>query len=481
MRELYIYYSYWLDPFFLVFFAIINITYCVLLSLGMIGAFRRHKSLLVDSYQPVLKSNFLPEITFLMAAYNESGSIIQSVDNLLNLSYRYKQIIVVNDGSIDNTLELLKEKYQLIQIPQYFEPVVATKPIRGVYRSRIHAAILVIDKENGQKYDAINAGLGACSNDYFMTVDADTSIDDRDFEMLIRPMLQNPKTIAIGASIRILNGCYLDYNRINSRRFPRTYFAAMQALEYLRTFIQRQGWSEINCNYLISGAFAVFLKKPVIEVGGFAPTVADDLEIVMRLNRYMRAKKVPYNMIYLPDPVAWTEVPDDYKQLARQRLNWHRGLLECLWFHKSLLFNPRYGRFGFVAYPYLLYAEAIEPVVELIGIIYILLGLLLNAINVVSLIFVLSVIFFFTFCFTIICILIEELTFNKFNEKKSLGFLVYYSLIENLGYRQFNLIWRLRGMWDFFKKFPKIQMISQKINSRLYEELNMRKNDAKKP
>lgn len=481
MRELYIYYSYWLDPFFLIYFANINIAYCILLTLGMIGAFRRHKSLLVDSYQPVLKSNFLPEITFLMPAYNESASIIQSVDNLLHLTYRYKQIIVVNDGSTDQTLELLKEKYQLIEIPRYFEPVVETKPIRGVYRSRIHAAILVIDKENGLKHDAINAGLSACRNDYFMTIDADTSIDDGDFEMLIRPMLQDPKTIAIGASVRILNGCYLEYNRINSMKFPRTYLTAMQALEYLRTFIQRQGWSEINCNYLISGAFAVFLRKPVIEVGGFAPTVADDLEIVMRLNRYMRAKNISYNMVYLPDPVAYTEVPDDYKDLAKQRLNWHRGLLECLWFHKSLFLNPRYGRFGLIVYPYLLYAEAIEPVVELIGIIYIVLGLFLNAINVVSLVFVLSAIFFFTFCFTIICILIEELTFNKLNEKKSLGLLIYYSLIENLGYRQLNLLWRLQGMWDFFRKYSKIQMISKKINSALYDRINRQDKDAKKP
>jgi cellulose synthase/poly-beta-1,6-N-acetylglucosamine synthase-like glycosyltransferase len=406
-----------------------------------------------------------------MAAYNESTNIINSVDGLLHLSYRYKQIIVVNDGSTDKTLELLKEKYQLIQIPQYFDSVISTKPIKGVYRSRIHQAILVIDKENGQKYDAINAGLGACKNAYFMTVDADTSIDDGDFEMLIRPILSDPKTIAIGASVRILNGCFLEYNRINSRKFPNTYLTAMQALEYLRAFIQRQGWSEFNCNYLISGAFAVFLTKPVLEVGGFAPTVADDLEIVMRLNRYMRAKKIPYNMIYLPDPVAWTEVPDDYKQLARQRLNWHRGMLECLWFHKSLLFNPRYGRFGLIAYPYLLYAEAMEPVVELIGIVYIVLGLLLNALNVVSLVFVLAVVFFFVFCFTVICILIEELTFNKFSDKKSIALLIYYSLLENLGYRQLSLIWRLRGMWDFFVKFSKIQMISKKINRSLYEKL----------
>ncbi len=470
MRDLYIYYSYWLDPFFLIYFAIINIAYCILLALGMIGTFKRHKSLLVDSYQPVLKSNFLPEITFLMAAYNESAGIIQSVDNLLHLTYRYKQIIVVNDGSTDNTLELLKEKYQLLEIPLYFTPVTETKPIRGVYRSKIHSALLVIDKENGLKHDALNAGLGACQNDYFMTVDADTSIDDGDFEMLIRPMLQDPKTIAIGASIRILNGCSLEYNRINPMKFPRTYLSAMQALEYLRAFIQRQGWSEVNSNYLISGAFAVLLRKWVVKVGGFAPTVADDLEIVMRLNRFMRAKKIPYNMIYLPDPVAYTDVPDNYKLLAKQRLNWHRGLLECLWFHKSLFFNPRYGRFGLVVYPYLVYAEAIEPVVELMGIIYIVLGLVLNALNMISFIFVMSVIFFFTFCFTIICILIEELTFNKLNEKKSLGLLIYYSLIENLGYRQLNLLWRLQGMWDFFKKFSKIQIISKKINSSLYDK-----------
>lgn len=480
MRELYIYYSYWLDPFFLVYFAIINITYCVMLTLGIFSTFKRRKILSIDTYQPVLKSNFLPEITFLMAAFNEAPTIIQSVDNLLHLSYRYKQIIVVNDGSKDNTLDLLKDTYQLIEIPCYFSSVVPTKPIRGVYRSKIHSELLIIDKENGGKFDAINVGLGACHNDYFITVDADTSIDDRDFEMLIRPMLSDPKTIAIGASVRILNGCFLEYNRINARQFPKTYLAAMQALEYLRAFVQRQGWNELNCNYLISGAFAIFLTKPVIEVGGYAPTDANDLEIVLRLNRYMRAKKTPYNMAYLPDPVAWTDVPDTYGEIAKQRLIWHRGLLECLWFHKTMLLNPRYGRFGFVVYPYLIYAEALEPVVEMIGIIYIILGLFLSAINVVSLVLVLGIIFFFTFCFTIICILIEELTFNKFNEKKSLFLLIFYSFIENLGYRQCNLWWRLRGLWDFLKKFSKIQKDSQNINRSLYESLNKGKTDEKK-
>ena len=168
-----------------------------------------------------------------------------------------------------------------------------------------------------------------------------------------------------------------------------------------------------------------------------------------------------------------------FGEQVRQRLNWHRGLLECLWFHKALLFNPRYGRFGLVVYPYILYAEAIEPLVELIGVIYLVLGLFLNALNVIGLFFVIASVYFFTFCFTVICILIEELTFNKFSDKKSLFLLIYYSLLENLGYRQLNLVWRLRGVWDFFKKFSEIQMISHKINATLYEKLTKESADEK--
>lgn len=471
MREFYINLTYWLDPFFLIYFLIINLIYSILLFLGVISIIRRFKEIQIDSVTSVLKSNSFPEITFLVPAYNESEGIIGTVDNLLHLSYRYKQIIVVNDGSKDNTLDLLKEKYQLIQIPCYFKPLVPSKPIIGVYRSKIYSEILVIDKENGLKHDALNAALGACKNDYFITIDADTYIDDNYFELMIRPMFTDPLTIAIGASIRIRNGCTLNYNRVSARGFPKSYLAAMQAIEYSRAFIQRQGWDYIDSNYIISGAFTIFLTKPVIEAGGFKPTVADDLEIILRLNRMMRATKTPYKMTYLPDPVAWTEGPSTFDEIGRQRLNWHRGLLECLWFHKSVFLNPKYGRFGLIVYPYLMYAEAVEPVVEALGIIYIIAGLFFNAINTIGLIFLLFIIYFFTVCFTIICMLIEELTFNRFDEKRSIFLLIYYSLIENLGYRQLNLWWRLKGMWDFFKKFPIIRKHSKNINESLYTRI----------
>lgn len=479
LRDHYIALSYWLDPFFLVYFAVINIAYCILLFFGSIGIYQRHRGLEFESIQPVLKSNSLPEITFLMAAYNESVSIIQSIDNLISLSYRYKQIIVINDGSTDNTFDLIKEKYQLIPIPIYFDTLVQTAPIRGVYKSKTKQELLVIDKENGKKADALNAGLSACANPFFITVDADTVVDDRGFELLVRPMFANPDAIALGASLRVRNGCKVEYNRVIADDFPRNYLSAMQSLEYMRAFILRQGWDWLKANYLISGAFAILLTQPVIKLGGFAHTVADDLEIILRLNRYMLAKGISYQIKYLPDPIAWTDAPALYKDLARQRLNWHRGLLECLWFHKSVCLNPRYGRFGLLSMPYLVYSEAIEPVFEATGIIYIIAGLLLNAVNVATLILVLASIYFFTVCFSIICILIEELTFRRFNQKRSILLLIFYCFIENFFYRPVTLIWRIRGIMDFFKKFSSIQGNSQKINESLYTLLGKEKRNEK--
>lgn len=476
MREYYIQLTYWLDPFFLIYFGIINTIYCILLFLGSISIYRRYRDLNIEVPEPILKSNSLPEITFLMPAYNEGSHLVEAINNVLHLSYRYKQLILVNDGSTDNTLEILKEKYQLIQIPCYFQPVVETKPIRGVYRSKIYSELLVIDKENGRRFDALNAGLGACKNDYTIAVDADTFIDDHDFEMLVRPMMMNPETIAIGASVRIRNGCVLEYNRVKPKNFPASYLAGLQTLEYLRAFILRQGWNLIGCTYLISGAFSIYMTKWVVKVGGFA-LIGEDLEMVLKLNRYMRAKKIPYKMDFLPDPVSWTDAPSTYQEISKQRISWNRGFFGCLWCHKSLLFNPRYGRYGFLVFPFLIYAEAIEPIVELMGIVYIIFGLYFDALNVKSLILVLVMIYFFTTAFTLMCILVEEMTFKRFEKRKSTFLLVFYSLIENFGYRQLNLLWRLHGIFEFLIAFPSMNKDSKRVNQWLSKNIAEAKTD----
>lgn len=465
MREQFIYYSYILDPFFLFYFAYINFVYAILTFLGLFKVYKRFQEVRFENLLHIYRSESLPEITFMVAAYNEAGQILATVDNLLAVTYEKKRILVINDGSEDETFELLKDKYQLRLIPHYYQDFFPSKPVRGVYQSLLYPKLMVIDKENGEKFDALNAGLNACQTEYFITCDADTFIDDSNFEALIRPLFAETDTIALGAAVYIRNGCLLNYNRISVETFQWEYLASMQAIEYIRAFLGRQGWDYLGGNFVMSGAFSMLSKAAVIECGGFAPTVANDMEIILRLNRVLRIKKKHFKISYLPDPVAWTDAPENLKELGRQRAGWHRGLLESIWFHKKAFFNPRLGAFGFFVYPFLVLGEALEPVIEALGYIYIILGLWLQVIDYVHLLLLIAIIWVFTFMLTLVSLIAEEASFGKYSSLKRVASLIFFSFIENLGYRQLNLIWRLRGFKAFFKKFSTVQRDSKYVNT----------------
>jgi cellulose synthase/poly-beta-1,6-N-acetylglucosamine synthase-like glycosyltransferase len=227
----------------------------------------------------------------------------------------------------------------------------------------------------------------------------------------------------------------------------------------------RNGWDVIGANYIISGAFGVFLKDVVIKSGGYGPTIANDMEIIMRLNRILRATKTPYEVVYLPDPVSWTEAPSTWKELADQRMRWHRGLLECLWFHKSMMFNPKYGIQGLLVHPFLLLFEAIEPLVEILGYIYIIVGWIFGIVNPLFVILFLAITIGLVFIQTLFSLIIEEFSFRRYPSFRTVSLLFAYSLIENFGYRQMTLIWRARGFISFFKRYRQIKADSKRLNS----------------
>ncbi len=451
-------------PFFW-YFSVINLVYTLLLIIGIFHIFKRKKEISNEDFTQILQSEFLPEISFIVPVYNESVKITVSLDSLLNLSYRYKEIIVVNDGSTDDTVSICKKHLDLVQIPKYYEDKLPSEEILAVYRSKKHPELLFIDKKHAKKYDALNAGINACQNTYFVCVDSDTFIEDAAFEPLIRPLLTDPEIIAMAASVRLKNGCNLEFNRISTLKFPLKPIPGLQSLEYLRAFEERQGWSAINSLFVLSGCFAIFQTQIVIEAGGYVDTIAEDMEIIVRLHRIMKKKGEPYKIIYSPDPVAWTEGPETLKRLRKQRANWHKGLCDCLWFHKTLFFNPKQGFFGLFIYPFWVFCEALEPVVEIVGMVYVLLAYYFGLVHVIFIYFFILLTFGFNFVFTLTCILIEELTFKKFSSLKTLLYHLLYNCIENFGYRQLTAIWRLEGILLFFKDMNHVKKISAQVSS----------------
>src|SRR3990167_2108645 len=297
------------EPFFLWYFGLLNLFYTFLIVLGSYKVYLRRKELREENFFSILQSNFLPEIAFIIPMFNEEKNIVSSVESLLRLTYRYKKIFIVNDGSQDKSFEITIQTFDMVPIPFAYEMEIETKEIRQVYQSRKHPEILFIDKEHSGKADSINAGLNVSESPYFLVVDADTVLENSGFEALIRPILIDPKTIAVGAGVRIQNGCTVDYNRVDTKGFPRKWIVATQAMEYLRVFLTREGWDWFNGNFIVAGAFALFPRELICKLGGFCESVGEDVEIIMRLHRYMKEIKSPYQISYIPDPVAWTLVP----------------------------------------------------------------------------------------------------------------------------------------------------------------------------
>jgi cellulose synthase/poly-beta-1,6-N-acetylglucosamine synthase-like glycosyltransferase len=454
-----------LDNSFLWYFTAINVVYLLVLVLGSIKILRRKREIYFEDYTNILRSNTLPEISFIIPAFNEAKNILDNIKNLENLSYPYKQIIIVNDGSSDHTLDLLQKELSLYSVPKYYADAIPTEEIKNIYLSKKSKDFVIIDKINGGgKFDALNAGINASKNPYYIAIDADTIIDDKTFLFLIRPLLTDANLIAVGASVKIRNGCQIGYNQISTAKFPESILPVLQTLEYMRSFLERQGWDYAGGNFVLAGAFGIFRKEEIVKIGGYANTVAEDMEIIIRLHRVMKKNKTPYRIMYLPDPVAWTKAPDTLKSLKAQRTRWHKGLLDSLFFHKKMFFNPRYGIFGIFVFPFWIWGEAIEPVIEFLGIIYVIVGFLTGLVHIHFVMLFIIVTWGFTVLFTAHCILIEEFFFRRYPSIRSLFYLITVNAFENIGYRQMNVLWRLRGWLDFFKTYSSVKNTNKQVS-----------------
>ena len=443
-------------------FNVIVLTYFVVLNIGyfITGLFafrslRRYvRRLRTLDIEDLLGSAGMPPITLVAPAFNEEPTCVESVRSLLTLKYGDFEILFVNDGSKDGTLARMIESFDLE--PTFRLPTgnITTKPVRGVYRSRSHPKLWMIDKENGGKADTLNAGLNYCRTPLFCGMDADSLLEREALTRIVRPFVEDARTVAAGGIIRIVNGCTVNEGTVTNVRLPSEMVPRLQVLEYLRAFLAgRMGWHEMQATLIISGAFGVFRRDLVVEVGGYATdTVGEDMELVVRLHRLCREKKIPYTIGFVPDPVAWTECPATLTVLGRQRDRWQRGLIETLWRHRTMLFNPKYGRVGMLAYPYFVFLEMLAPVVETFGYFTFLAAWLLGRLSApfATAFFGLSIGLGIGLSFTAVAL--EEVGFRRYPRRRDLYTLIWVAVVENFGYRQLTMWWRLRGTFNVLRK-----------------------------
>ncbi|OLC08998.1 MAG: hypothetical protein AUH41_06610 [Gemmatimonadetes bacterium 13_1_40CM_66_11] len=435
------------DLTILVYFLVLNSFYAVLLVLSIPEIWEQTRLAEDEDFQRLMQSDALPPITMLVPAYNESATIEASVTAILTLEYRNYEVVVVNDGSNDDTMEQLRHAFDLYEIPRVYPETIATKPLRALYRSRSRSRLLVLDKENGGKADSLNAAINASRFPLVIAIDADTLIEPDALLRLTRPFLLGRKIAAVGGTVRVANNCTVKDGRVTDARVPVRILPGIQVVEYLRAFLfGRLGWNRLGGNLIISGAFGLFRKEYVMAIGGYRTTsIVEDLDLVVRLHRYLRAHRIQYEMPFIPDPVAWTEVPESTKVLSRQRERWHRGLISAMWHYKTMLFNPRYGGIGFLAMPFYAFGEMLAPVVELLGYVITLLGLAFGLVNVsFALLFVL-VAWGYGMLLSIWAVVLEEVSFRRYRRLVDLFRLLLFASLENFGYRQCTVWWRLKA------------------------------------
>jgi cellulose synthase/poly-beta-1,6-N-acetylglucosamine synthase-like glycosyltransferase len=390
-------------------------------------------------------------ISILLPAYNEEAGVVESVKSLLSLRYPEHEVVVVNDGSKDSTLERLKENFELVPIRIALRDSIAHKEVRGTYVSRRDPRLIVIDKENGGKADALNCGICAASYPYVCSIDGDTLVEEDALLRVAKPALDDPeRVVATGGIVRIVNGCVVDHGKVVDVRLPKSRIATFQVIEYFRAFlVGRVAWSRIRALLIISGAFGLFRRSVVEAAGGYAvDMIGEDAELVVRIHRYMRNRKQDYRIEFVPDPVSWTEAPEDLGSLGRQRRRWQRGLASTLWRHRSMIGNPRYRAFGLLALPYFVIFEAAGPVISLLGVFLIPLGAIFGFLSVGYLVAFALVAFALGGLLSIAALTLEEFSFRRHARHREAARLFLYGLIDNLGYRQLNDWFRFRGMID---------------------------------
>ena len=441
------------DLTILVYFLVLNSFYAVLLMLSIPEIWEQTRLAEDEDFQRLMQSDALPPITVLVPAYNESATIEASVTAILTLEYRNYEVVVVNDGSKDDTLEQLRHAFDLYEIPRVYPETIATKPLRALYRSRSRSRLLVLDKENGGKADSLNAAINASRFPLVIAVDADTLIEPDALLRLTRPFLLGREIAAVGGTVRVANNCTVKDGRVTDARVSPKPIPGIQVVEYLRAFLfGRLGWNRLGGNLIISGAFGLFRKEYVVAVGGYhTNSIVEDLDLVVRMHRHLRRRKIRYEMPFIPDPVAWTEVPESLKILSRQRERWHRGLIAAMWQYKSMLFNPRYGRIGLLAMPFYTFGEMLAPVVELLGYLITGLGLAFGLVNVSFALLFILVAWGYGMLLSIWAVVLEEVSFRRYRRFIDLVRLLLFASLENFGYRQCTVWWRLKAFVNVWK------------------------------
>jgi len=443
------------NDFMLAYFFVINLIYTMLLLISVRESRQLDRRMACGGYDVILRSPLTLPVSVLMPAYNEEATIVQAVQSLRLQKYGEFEIVVVDDGSTDSTLDRLVAAFALEKVDRPLRLTLPCGRLRGVYISRQVANLTVVSKENGGKADALNAGVNAARFPLVCAIDADALLERDALLRVVKPFMDRPReTVASSGIVRVANGCIVRDGTVTEVHTPRSHLAALQVVEYLRAFLtSRTGWSRLRSLFVISGAFGVFKKDAVLQVGGYrTDTVGEDMDLVLRLHQHYRERREHYRIVFIPDPVVWTEAPEDLRTLRKQRNRWHRGLLECLWASRRMIGRPKYGPVGLFGLPYNLVFEALGPLIEVCGYLILAVSITLGLVDAhfVVLFFLLAV--GYGVLLSVAAVMLDQTRSRRSGTPGDVARLLLFTVVENFGYRQMQTLWRAQATVDFLRK-----------------------------
>jgi len=432
----------------LMYFFFISIFYIILI---ILSSRKLRDFIKIINNDVTIISNYTKPITIIVPAYNEEATIIDNITSLLDLNYPEFEIIVVNDGSKDDTLAKIIKHFKLRKIDIEINMQVECKEIKSVYSSFILPNLILVDKENGGKADALNAGINLSRYPLFCGIDADCIIERNALLRIVRPFLKYDETIAVGGIVRIANGCTIKDGKLLKAKLPKQLIVRFQIIEYFRAFLtSRIGWERINALLIISGAFGVFKKSAVINVGGYSRTIGEDMELTLKMHEYYRKNKIKYKIDFTSDAVCWTQAPDTLDGLKSQRIRWHRGLTDSLLRHKKMMFNPKYGAVGLLSVPYFVLVEMLGPIIEIIGYVLLFISIISGTISKFAF-YVFLMAFLYGILFSLSAILFEQFSYKRYGNTREITKLIINSFFEQFIYRQITVWWRVTSFFNFKK------------------------------
>jgi cellulose synthase/poly-beta-1,6-N-acetylglucosamine synthase-like glycosyltransferase len=434
--------------FILLYFLALNAVY-VMLILRAIGGIARYMQSRNVAGLPDLFSSFAPPVTIVVPAHNEEAHILQTLRSLQQ-HYPQYEIVVVNDGSTDRTLQVMAEAYALEPFPEAYRARLKTQPVRAVYQSKLEPRLRVIDKENGGRGDAVNAGANAAHYPWICRVDADSILQRDSLMLIVQPLLEDPAVVACGGTIRVANGCKSEDGLFIEAGLPSKPLVLFQVIEYLRAFLYgRMGWSPMNAHLIISGAFGIYHKETFVAAGGYRrDTDGEDMELIVRLHRTLSAQRKRYRITFVPEPICWSRVPEDLGTLRRQRTRWQVGLAESLWMNRGLMFHKEGSFAGWFAFPFTAFFEWLGPVIETAGYLFVIIGFALGIVSLSVFITFLVLAAGFGVLLSTFALLLEEISFRLYKRPRQILMLFAFAVLENFGYRQLNTLWRMAAVFQ---------------------------------